>query len=123
MCVRDAACPSVAKSHMGIGNVYQRQGKYEQALAQHQKALEVFLAVYGQEHRTWRLCLKEAQGDLEEARSLFLECEQIYANVLGVDHEETLDAAMRAQTVGEEDEEESEEGEEDTGDVGLSDTS
>ena len=61
---------------------------------------------------------------MEEARSLFLECEQIYANVLGVDHEETLDAAMRAQTVGEEeeeeeesleeDEEESEEGEEDT---------
>ena len=45
--------------------------------------------------------LKEAQGDLEEARTLFLECEQIYANVLGVDHEETLDAAMRAQTVGE----------------------
>ena len=71
--------------------------------------------------------LKEAQGELEEARSLFLECEQIYANALGVDHEETLDAAMRAQTVGEEkeeeeeeeesleeDEEESEEGEEDT---------
>ena len=46
--------------------------------------------------------LKEAQGELEEARSLFLECEQICANVLGVDHEETLDAAMRAQTVGEE---------------------
>ena len=68
--------------------------------------------------------LKEAQGELEEARSLFLECEQIYANVLGVDHEETLDAAMRAQTVGEEeDEEESEEGEEDTDDDGLSDTS
>ena len=67
--------------------------------------------------------LKEAQGELEEARSLFLECEQIYANVLGVDHEETLDAAMRAQTVGEEDKEESEEGEEDTDDVGLSDTS
>ena len=53
VCVRDAVCPSVAKSHMGIGNVYQRQGKYEQALVQHQKALEVFLAVYGQEHRSW----------------------------------------------------------------------
>ena len=50
--------------------------------------------------------LKEAQGELEEAPSLFLECEQICANVLGVDHEETLDAAMRAQTVGEEDKEE-----------------
>ena len=65
--------------------------------------------------------VKEALGDLEEARTLFLECEQIYAKVLGADHEETLDAAMRAQTVGEEDEEESEEGEEDRNDAGLSD--
>jgi hypothetical protein len=43
------------------------------------------------------------QGVIEEtvgARRLFLECEQIYAKVLGADHEETLDAAMRAQTVG-----------------------
>ena len=39
--------------------------------------------------------LKEAQGDLEGARELFLECEQIYAKVFGADHKETLDAAMR----------------------------
>ena len=103
--------------------------KYEEALVEHHKALEVFLAVHGQEHplvatSKYNIAgLKEAQGELEEARSLFLECEQIYANVLGVDHEETLDAAMRAQTVGEEDTEESEEGEEDTDDEGLSDTS
>ncbi len=37
-------------------------------------------------------------------------CEQIYLKVFGADHEETLDAAMRAQTVGEE--KEDEEGEE-----------
>ncbi len=37
-------------------------------------------------------------------------CEQIYLKVFGADHEETLDAAMRALTVGEE--EEDEEGEE-----------
>jgi hypothetical protein len=43
--------------------------------------------------------LKETQGDLEGARRLFLECEQIYVKVLGADHEETLDAAMRALTV------------------------
>ena len=53
--------------------------------------------------------LKETQGDLEE-RWLFLECEQIYAKEFGADDEETLDAAMRALTVGEE--EEDEEGEE-----------
>ena len=54
--------------------------------------------------------MKETQGDLEGARRLFLECEKIYVKVLGADHEETLDAAMRALTVGEE--EEDEEGEE-----------
>ena len=43
----------MTNSHMGIGNVYQRQGKSEQGLVEHQKALEVFLAVYCQEHRTW----------------------------------------------------------------------
>ncbi len=43
-----------------------------------------------------------------------LECEQIYAKVLGADDEETLDAAMRALTVGEEKEEEQgEEGDDD----------
>jgi hypothetical protein len=61
--------------------------------------------------------LKETQGDLEGARRLFLECEQIYAKVLGVDHEETLDAAMRALTVGKEEEDEEGE-EEDSTEVG-----
>ena len=53
---------------------------------------------------------------MEGARRLFLDCEQIYAKVLGADHEETLDAAMRALTVGEE--EEDEEGEEEDSDRG-----
>jgi hypothetical protein len=50
--------------------------------------------------------VKEAQGDLEWAHRLFLECEQLYAKVLGADHKTTLDAAMRAQTVGEDKEDE-----------------
>ena len=56
---------------------------------------------------------------MEGARRLFLECEKIYVKVLGADHEETLDAAMRALTVGEEKEEE--EGEEGDGDEGEED--
>ena len=43
-------------------------------------------------------------------------CEQIYLKVFGADHEETLDAAMRALTVGEE--EEDEEGEDEDSDRG-----
>ena len=53
---------------------------------------------------------------MEGACRLFLECEQIYAKVLGADDEETLDAAMRPLTVGEEEEdEEGEEGDIDQG--------
>ena len=60
--------------------------------------------------------MKETQGDLEGARRLFLECEKIYVKVFGADHEETLDAAMRALTVGEEEKhEEGEEGDSDQG--------
>ena len=60
--------------------------------------------------------MKETQGDWEGARRLLLECEQIYVKVFGADHEETLDAAMRALTVGEEKEEEQgEEGDSDQG--------
>ena len=60
--------------------------------------------------------MKETQGDFEGARRLFLQCEQIYAKVLGADDEETLDAATRALTVGEEEEdEEGEEGDSDQG--------
>ena len=59
--------------------------------------------------------MKETQGDWEGARRLLLECEQIYAKS-GADHEETLDATMRALTVGEEEEdEEGEEGDSDQG--------
>ena len=36
--------------------------------------------------------LFETQGKRDEARKLFLECEQIYSKVYGPDHTETLDA-------------------------------
>ena len=53
---------------------------------------------------------------MEGARRLFLECEKIYVKVFDADHEETLDAAMRALTVGEEKEEEQgQEGDSDQG--------
>ena len=53
---------------------------------------------------------------MEGAGRLFLECQQIYVKVFGADHEETLDAAMCALTVGEEKEEE--QGEEEDSDQG-----
>jgi len=45
----------VAKSYLGIGADYKSQGRYEEALVQYQKGLEVFLAVNGrQDHHSWR---------------------------------------------------------------------
>jgi len=40
----------VAASYSNIGNVYNSQGQYEQALEYHQKALEIFIKVSGQDH-------------------------------------------------------------------------
>ena len=37
--------------------------------------------------------LFETQGKWDEARKLFLECEQIFSKVYGPDHSKTLDAA------------------------------
>ena len=45
-------------------------------------------------------CMK-SQGNLQEAKALFLECEKIYAKVFGDEHEETQDARERAAKVGE----------------------
>ena len=102
--------------------MYAEKGEFENALLQHQKALEIRTRVFGSEHPDVAMSkyniadLKKTQGDLEGARRLFLECEQIYAKVLGADHKETLDAAMRALTVGEEEEEEEgQEGDSDRG--------
>ena len=40
----------MAALYDNIGSVYSKKGDLETALLQHQRALEVFLAVYGQEH-------------------------------------------------------------------------
>jgi len=86
--------------------VYQKEGKLEQALEYYRKDLEIKIQVLGHEHTDVATCkynmaiVHEVQGNLERARLLFLECQSIYAEIFGADHEETLDAAMRAETVG-----------------------
>jgi CHAT domain-containing protein/tetratricopeptide (TPR) repeat protein len=42
--------PEVAQSYNNIGTVYQEQGRYAQALENHQKALAIKLAVFGENH-------------------------------------------------------------------------
>jgi len=98
--------PDVSKSYNNMGNLFQQQGDYENALILHHKSFEIKTQVLGYDHPDVALSkynmanLHEEQGNLEEARQLFLECHSIYAKAFGADHEETLDAAMRAETVG-----------------------
>ena len=42
--------PDVAASHVNIGNVLDDMGNPEEALVEFQKALEVWLAVFGRQH-------------------------------------------------------------------------
>ena len=38
--------PDVAKSYLGIGNVYDSQGQYERALEDYQKSLDITIRVF-----------------------------------------------------------------------------
>ena len=40
----------VAATFNNIGVVYQKQGKYEEALVQHQKSFEIHIQALGQDH-------------------------------------------------------------------------
>ena len=86
--------------------MFTRNRESEKSLVQHQKALEIRSRVFGSEHpavaeiKYTIASTHERQGDVEEAKKLFLECEQIFAKVCGQDHSKTVDAARRAQKLG-----------------------
>ena len=88
-------CRGEAVSYMNVANVYDSQGKYEEALDKHQKSLDIKIKVAGHDHKEvadskWNMAMMfEAQGKRAEARKLFLECEQIYSKAYGPHHAET----------------------------------
>ena len=88
-----ASRPLVADSYNNIGGVYLQKGDLENALLQYQKALEVFLAVYGQEHRTSYKnigIVYHHQGNVVEATEMYTKAYRIFHKVLGPDHPESL---------------------------------
>ena len=90
----DSSARTVADSWTNIGIVYGKKGDRAAATEMYTKAYHIFLKVLGPHH-------PETQGLKPFVPSV---------------HEETLDAAMRALTVGEEEEdEEGEEGDSDQG--------
>ena len=82
-----------------MASIYYQQDQYEKALEIYKSVLETKIRVCGHEHQDvanskYNMAeVHEAQGNVQEARLLFLECEAIYAQAYGADHEETRDAA------------------------------
>ena len=78
-----------------MGRVFGTQGRYEEALVQFQKALEVFLAVYGHEHSLVAslyqniAAVYEKQGKQAQAIEMATKAYDINLKVLGPSHPST----------------------------------
>ena len=85
----------MADTYTNIGNVCDSQGKCEEALVQFQKALEVFLAVYGHEHPLVAslyqniAAVYEKQGKQAQAIEMATKAYDINLKVLGPSHPST----------------------------------
>ena len=86
--------PNVAACHGNIGNVYQAQGNYDEALVQQQKCLEITIRVLGCEHEQVATlyynigCVYRMQGDYENALLQYQKSLEISIRVLGCDSAE-----------------------------------
>jgi len=83
--------PNVAASYGNIGNVYQVQGEYAEALVQHQKCLEIEMRVFGCEHQDMGMSYNnigavfQAQGDYENALLQYQKSLEMDIRVFGCD--------------------------------------
>ena len=84
--------PDVATSFNNIGNVYLAKGDLENALVQHQKALEIKTRVFGSEHldvaKSYNNIGKiyNRQGKYEEALEMFTKSLDIKTHINGGDN-------------------------------------
>ena len=84
--------PDVATSFNNIGNVYLAKGDLENALVQHQKALEIKTRVFGSEHldvaKSYNNIGKvyNRQGKYEEALEMFTKSLDIKTRIYGGDN-------------------------------------
>ncbi len=79
----------MARSYGNLGNVYRIQGQYERALENHQKALEIFIKVSGQDH----LDVASSYSNIEVVNGRQGKCEEAFHLL-----EKSLD--MRIKLVG-----------------------
>jgi tetratricopeptide (TPR) repeat protein len=82
--------------------VYDGQGKYEQALEAYSKSLDIKIKIVGSGHpevadtKRNMAFLHKKRGERTVAKQLYLECEAIYAKVLGAEDINTMFAAQQA---------------------------
>ena len=81
--------------------VYENQGKYEDALAAYQKALDIRIAALGDKHPdvgTTYYNMASAYSDCKktaQARAYYQSAAAVYKDCYGPEHEETLDALQQ----------------------------
>ena len=84
--------PDVAASYNNIGMVYRQQGKYEEALVQHTKSLDIGIRVLGHEHPSVAGsynnigAVYHRQGKYEEALVQYQKALQAFLAVYGQEH-------------------------------------
>ena len=87
----------MAASYNNIANIYDDQGKYEEALDLFTKSLDIMTRIYGGDNHPsvantkYNLALlHKKRKETDIGRQLFLECEQIYTIVYGPHHRKTV---------------------------------
>ena len=85
----------MADSFNNIGVVYEKKGELENALVQHQKALEIRTRVFGSDHPDVAKSIKNIgivyhnKGDRAAATEMYTKAYHIFLKKLGPDHPET----------------------------------
>ena len=82
----------MAKSYNNIGLVYDRQGKYEEALEYYQKSLDIKIRVVGGDHPDVATSYQnlavvyQRQGNHVQTQEMVTKAYHIFLKVLGPDH-------------------------------------
>ena len=85
----------VAASYNNIGNVYNRQGNYEEALEYYQKDLDITVRLVGQDHPDVASSYSNIgvvyrkKGDRTAATEMYTKAYHIFLKKLGPDHPQT----------------------------------
>ena len=85
----------MADSFNNIGIVYEMKGDFENALVQHQKALEIRTRVFGSEHPDVATSYQnlaavyQRQGNHVQTKEMVTKAYHIFLRMLGPDHPQT----------------------------------